>query len=124
MRTKLGLPVDVPVLAPPPSVDPSVVAPPPTRSKNVDPDKTTQVNKYYVEPMRAQVKNMTKAGLTDKAVLRVEPDDGATEIDTFYFKKNFTIVGEVKDATTQAALGWYMLRADNGTVAYMRTKYF
>ena len=118
LRVNLGLPVDVPDVLPPVS---SGVVPEPEKQKNVTGGATT--NNYYVEPVQATTKKMTKSTIGDWAKLREAPDSNSQIIEKFYRNKDFTIVGEVK-TTKGVATGWYMLRMGSGKVAYMEKKYF
>ncbi len=88
--------------------------------KNVD----IASDDFYVAPSRTEAKEMIKAGLFDKAKQMTEPSTGSKEIDRFYFKRNFTVVGELKKIADDTDAGWFMLRQDDGTVAYMEKKYF
>jgi hypothetical protein len=89
-------------------------------TKNVDIVR----NDFYVAPMRTETKKMRKAKLNDKAKLMTEPATNSTELDKFYFKKDFSVVGELKKNADDSDVGWFMLRKGDGTVAYMEAKYF
>lgn len=89
-------------------------------TKNVD----IVSNDFYVAPIRTETKKMTKAKLNDKAKLMTEPATNSKQLDKFYFKKDFSVVGELKKIADDSDAGWFMLRKKDGTVAYMEAKYF
>lgn len=120
LRESLDLPVEVEQTAP---LDLDPMGPKPDKVENVVMVNGVKSDKYYVEPMRSQTMKMTKSTVTDWAKLRKAPDDNSEELSNYYRNKDFIVVGEVK-TTKGVATGWYMLRQDNGTVGYMRKKYF
>jgi hypothetical protein len=114
LRGKLGLPVEV-------QAPTSSSGLPTKRPMNAVAVKG--VNKVHVEPIPAIVKDVDKAGLFDHAKLRTAPSDDAELLDSFYYTRKITVVGELKNSAGKA-MGWYMVRLDSGKVAYMRKKYF
>ncbi|BDS14101.1 eCIS core domain-containing protein [Aureispira anguillae] len=116
LRSDLGLPVEAaPIVG-----KKAPVGGGKGHTKNVD----IVSNDFYVAPVRAETKKMTKAKLKDKAKLMAEPTTGSKQLGKFYFKKDFTVVGELKKIADDTDAGWFMLRKKDGTVAYMETKYF
>jgi hypothetical protein len=114
LRKLVGLPVETIVTAPSSSSSGSA---PPGRPQNI------QAGAFHVEAMPVTPMRMSKSSVTDWAKLMSAPDDASTMLHRTYFSTTYQVVGKVTDLTG-ADLGWYMIRQANGTVGYMRTKYF
>ncbi len=79
--------------------------------------------KAHVEAMPSRNMEMKNSSITDWAKLMSGPSDNSTMIERQYQTRTYTVVGTVK--TLQGAdAGWYMIRQADGTIGYMRTKYF
>lgn len=113
LRKALGLPVE------------TVVSTPSVGSGSGATDRPQNITgaKFHVESMPATKKEMNKSSITDWAKLMSAPRDNSTELHSQYRKRDYVLVGTVK-TVKGADAGWYMIKEDNGTVGYMRKKYF
>jgi hypothetical protein len=113
LRKALGLPVE------------TVVSTPSVSSASGATDRPQNITgaKFHVESMPATKKEMNKSSLTDWAKLMSAPRDNSTELHSQYRTRDYVLVGTVK-TVKGADAGWYMIKEENGTVGYMRKKYF